>query len=314
MIVGLFHAERFGDHRTGAAHPERPERLRAIEQALRTDGLWDAVSHPSFDPAAVEVIATAHAPQHAERVRQAVAEGLPFLDSPDTPISGDSYDVALLATGAAFAAVDAVIAGRLRRAFCLTRPPGHHAEFDRCMGFCLFNHIALAAEHLRGTHGIERVAIVDFDVHHGNGTQHRFEDRADVLFISMHEHPDYQFPGTGYAHEAGRDAGEDYTLNIPLRPGADHDRAVRAFQEQVLPALTDFEPGFLLLSAGFDADEADPLGHLAFTSETYRWMTGQLVTFAERTCGGRMVSVLEGGYDLDALGRDAAAHLAALLD
>lgn len=211
------------------------------------------------------------------------------------------------------AAVDAVMAGDLRRAFCAMRPPGHHAEFDRCMGFCLFNHIALAAERLRRTHNIERVAVVDFDVHHGNGTQHLFEERADVLFISMHEHPDYQYPGTGYAHETGRGDGAGYTLNIPLRPGSGHHEAVAAFEKQVLPALLDYQPGFLLVSAGFDADVADPLGHLDFTAETYRWMTGQLVTLAERCCDGRIVSLLEGGYDLDALGRDVSAHVAAMM-
>jgi len=309
MTVGLFHAERFGDHRTGAAHPERPERLRAIEQVLRTDGLWDVVSHPPFDPAAMEVIATAHAPHHAERVRQAVAEGLPFLDSPDTPISGDSYDVALLATGAAFAAVDAVIAGRLRRAFCLTRPPGHHAEFDRCMGFCLFNHIALAAEHLRGTHGIERVAIVDFDVHHGNGTQHMFWPDADMFYGSTHQMP--LFPGTGAWSEQGV-AGN--IVNAPLRSGDDTYHLQEAFESRILPALHDFSTDLLIISAGFDAHRDDPIGGLALREEDFAWVTRKLLDVANRHSGGRLVSVLEGGYDLGGLARSVEAHVRVLME
>ncbi|MEE9212001.1 MAG: histone deacetylase, partial [Phycisphaeraceae bacterium] len=209
--------------------------------------------------------------------------------------------------------VDQVSAGHVRNAFCAVRPPGHHAEHDRSMGFCIFNNVAIAAEHLIREHGLERVAIIDFDVHHGNGTQHIFEDRADVLYISIHEHPQHLYPGTGFASETGRGPGEGTTINLPVLPGAGDDVYRRLFRQRVIPALDDFSPQVLLISAGFDACKDDPLAHVELSAEGFGWMTQQLRDAAERHCGGRLISMLEGGYDLRSLAECVAVHVGGLL-
>ncbi|MFW6058898.1 MAG: histone deacetylase family protein [Phycisphaeraceae bacterium] len=314
MSTGFIYHDRFLEHETGPTHPERPERLRAICDRLRQDHLWDELTHLPFSPAARKWIARLHSPHYIDRVFAACEAQHHYIDTPDSPISRHSAEIAQLAVGGVLAAVDAVHAQYVHNAFCAVRPPGHHAERDRSMGFCLFNNIAIAAEYLIAHHGYERIAIVDFDVHHGNGTQHLFEDRADVLFISLHEHPSHLYPGTGYVHERGTSAGEDHTLNLPLDPHDGDERYRHVFQAQVLPRLREFAPQFLLLSAGFDAAAEDPLAHMNVSPQGFEWMTRQLKETAESLCNGRLVSALEGGYHLRALAESVSLHVGVLLE
>lgn len=313
MATGLIYDDRFLQHDTGLGHPERPERLRAIVAELQRVGLWDRLDHLRFEPAGVEVIARVHERGYIDRVRAACEDGEPYIDTPDSAIGPASYGVALLAAGGVVAAADAVMGGRVRNAFCAVRPPGHHAERDRSMGFCLFNNVAIAAEYLITARGLQRVAIVDFDVHHGNGTQHLFEERGDILYVSLHEHPACLYPGTGYEREMGVGAGYGFTLNIPLAPGSGDEAYQRAFEGKVVPALERFEPEALLVSAGFDAADGDPLAHMRVSTEGFAWMSRALVSAAERLCGGRLVSTLEGGYDLTRLAQGVTAHVRALV-
>ncbi len=313
MATGFLQHPAFLDHDTGPTHPERPDRLRAVDRALDEAGWLGQVTAVDARPVDGDLLRRVHEAGYIERVRRMSAMGSGHLDSPDTPVSIGSERAAHLAAGGVVAACEAILAGSLRNAFCAVRPPGHHAERSRAMGFCLFNNVAIAAEHLIHSHGLERVAVVDFDVHHGNGTQHLFEERGDVLFISVHEHPLYQFPGTGFEEETGRGGGEGRTVNIPLTPGADDQVYQGVFERTVLPTLDAFRPQHVLISAGFDAAEEDPLGHMRLTSGMFRWMTAAIRSVAERHADGRVLSVLEGGYDLDGLGRGAAAHVEALV-
>jgi acetoin utilization deacetylase AcuC-like enzyme len=326
--VGFVSSSRFVDHDTGAGHPERPDRIRAIHRAVREAGLaaspdpWpgfgidlgiarqQAVKLVEIDPypAEEEQLLMCHAPTMIEHVKRFAKLGA-VLDQGDTPTCPESFEVALLSAGSALAAVDAVMAGEVDRAFSCARPPGHHAEHLRPMGFCLFNNVAIAARHAQRVHGVDRVAIVDFDVHHGNGTQDIFEDDPTVLFISLHQHPDTLYPNTGHAHEVGHDAGRGATLNIPMNPGSGDEHYERAFDTKVLPALEKYRPQMLFISAGFDAHIDDPLAHVELTDDGFAMMTRKLADAADTWCAGRCVSVLEGGYNLRALGRGVVRHL-----
>jgi acetoin utilization deacetylase AcuC-like enzyme len=318
MTTALVYHDAFLRHDPGPDHPERPERLRAIVARLHQNHLWEQLVHLPAPPATESDLATLHDPAYIQRLRAACAAGEKFIDEKECGICPLSFEAAVRAVGGVLAAVDAVMAGRhlgrsVRNAFCAVRPPGHHAERAHAMGFCLFNHVALAAQRLIARHGLQRVAIVDFDAHHGNGTQHLFEDRADVLFISLHEHPAFQYPGSGFAWEVGRGAGAGFTVNVPLQPlGGDREYRT-AFHGYVLPALDNFKPQFLLLSAGFDACAHDPLGRMTVTPMGFAWMTRQLKMAAERHCGGKLASVLEGGYGLQSLAECAALHVGTLL-
>ncbi len=306
MSVLLFSHDAGLSHDTGPGHPERIDRLKAVREAL---------SHPDFAAlerreaprASREQLALCHTATYIDAVfANAPAEGFTRLD-PDTVMSPGSLEAALRAAGAACAAVDAVLADEAKSAFCPVRPPGHHAEAGRAMGFCIFSNLAIAARHARAAHGIERVAVVDFDVHHGNGTQHLFEDEPALGFFSTHQYPFY--PGTGGAEETGR----GNIFNVPLRAGDGSAAFRRAWGEILLPALDAWRPGLLLISAGFDAHARDPLAELNLTSDDFGWLTGELVTIAARHGGGRVVSALEGGYDLQALAESTGAHLRALM-
>ncbi len=314
MTTGLIYDERFLDHDTGPGHPERPDRLRAIVEKLQTQGLWQRLHRLPFSPADLSVIERLHGPAYVHRCFEQCRQGDTFIDTPDSAICPESADIAQLAVGGVLAAVDAVMAGKVDNAFCAVRPPGHHAEADESMGFCLFGNVALAADHLTREHGLERIAIVDFDVHHGNGSQHLLEHRRDILFISLHQDPRTNYPGSGFAHEVGKGAGDGFTLNIPLAPGGGDDVYRHAFESQVLPRLTEYDPQFLMVSAGFDAAEADPLAGMCVSPEGFDWMTRQLIEAASEHCAGRVVSVLEGGYDLDALACSVAVHVSVLLE
>ena len=304
MTTLIFSHAACVEHDPGPHHPESPPRLRAVLAALdKIDGL-DRREAPRAERA---VIGRVHDAAYVERILAAApATGRVHLD-PDTAMSPGSAEAALRAVGAACAAVDAVIAGEARNAFCAVRPPGHHAERDRAMGFCLFNNIAVAARHAQAAHGVERAAVIDFDVHHGNGTQAMFERDATLFYASTHQFPFY--PGTGAANETG--VGN--IVNAPLAAGSGSEAFRRAMSETVLPALEAFDPGFVFISAGFDAHAADPLAMLGLSESDFEWATAEIAAIAARACAGRLVSTLEGGYDLDALAASAAAHVRALM-
>ena len=313
MSVGLLYDPRLLEHDTGPGHPERADRLRAVVEHLRSTGVWDKLEYLPFGPAGRDAIERVHQPAYIDRLERACAEGQRHIDCVDSAICKDSAAIAHLATGAALAGVDAVATGAVDRAFVLARPPGHHAERGESMGFCLFNHVAIAAEHWLAEHGVRRVAIVDFDVHHGNGTQHHFEERADVLFVSIHQHPATCYPGTGHAEETGTGDGVGTTLNLPLMPGGDDDVYADTMQQHVIPALECFGPDALLISAGFDAASADPLAQMEVSTEGFRMIAQALRGFADDYLDGRLLTLLEGGYDLQALSEGVAAYLETML-
>lgn len=292
-------------HDPGAGHPECPARLSAVTDALQAANLA-GVSWHEAPAASLEQLLRAHAPAHVTRVLAGAGQRL-RLD-PDTAMSEHSAEAALRAAGAACAAVDAIVQAQARRAFCAVRPPGHHATRDQAMGFCLFNAIAVAAAHAQAVHGLRRIAIIDFDVHHGNGTQDIFWDTPGVLYVSSHQSPLY--PGTGQPDERG---GSGAVRNGQLPPGANGLMFRELWQTDLLPALERFRPQLLLISAGFDAHRLDPLAGLNLSAEDYAWLTERLVECAERHAGGRLVSTLEGGYSLAALRESSVAHVRAML-
>lgn len=293
-------------HVTPEGHPERVDRIRAVNQVFESPHFRD-IARREAPLGREEDILRAHAPEHLRRIKAiAPAEGFEYLDA-DTAMSPGTLEASLRAVGAATAAVDAVFAGEADNAFCALRPPGHHAESRRAMGFCFFNHAAIAAHYARHAHGAERVAVIDFDVHHGNGTQEIFWSEPDLFYGSTHQMPLY--PGTGSVHETG--AGNIF--NAPLRAGDGSEQFRAAMATRILPALDAFAPDLVIVSAGFDAHHRDPLGSLQLTEEDFAWITLQLMEAAEIHCGGRIVSVLEGGYDLRGLAASAGIHVQALM-
>jgi acetoin utilization deacetylase AcuC-like enzyme len=288
-------------------HPEHPSRLKAVLSALEQPE-FAALARRESPEATRAQIARCHPESHIDEVRAAEPEsGYNGLDA-DTVMSPGSWEAALRAAGALCAAVDAVQAGDADNAFCAVRPPGHHAEPSRAMGFCFFNNVAVGALHARHEHRLHRIAVVDFDVHHGNGTQAIFWDDPDLRLFSTHQSPLY--PGTGAPQERGV---SNNIINVPLPPMAGSEEFRRAMSDAVLPQLAKFEPEFIFISAGFDGHEADPLASLRLHEDDYAWATSQLIHVARGSCGGRVVSTLEGGYDLEALGKSAAAHVRALM-
>jgi acetoin utilization deacetylase AcuC-like enzyme len=295
-------------HDTGPGHPESAARYRVLAAAL--DALPPEIVRLPGRNAEVSEILLAHEHYYHDLVYRDVESFAHQLRTGDTAICEESYDVARDAAGAVLNAVDAVMRGEVSSAFCAVRPPGHHATATRGMGFCIFNHVAIAARHLQQNHGIERVAIIDWDVHHGNGTEEIFIEDPSVLYLSLHEKDIYPF--TGSATERGRGAGEGANLNIPLPHGSDGGTALAAWDEQITPAIEAFKPQFLLVSAGFDARIDDPIGGLRWSDETFAAMTRRCVAHAEQWCGGKIVSVLEGGYNPQGLASAAVAHVKAL--
>jgi acetoin utilization deacetylase AcuC-like enzyme len=295
------------NHLTPPGHPERPDRLRAIERVL-ADERFKALKREEAPRAEVEAIARAHPRAYIDAIREASPkEGFVRLDA-DTSMSPGSYEAALRAAGGAVRAVDAVMASEAANALVATRPPGHHAETARPMGFCLFNNAAIAARHARVHHGLARAAVVDFDVHHGNGSQEIFWADPTVMYCSTHQMPLY--PGTGAKSERGE---HDTVVNAPLRPGDGGEKFREAFESEILPRLRAFRPELVVVSAGFDAHQRDPLANLTFVEADFEWATRKLMEIADQSANGRVVSVLEGGYDLQGLANSVAAHVAALM-
>ena len=296
-------------HIAGPGHPESPARLEAIQHALDQSGLSQDLVHLVLEEASRESIQSVHDLAYIQLVERTSRSGGGQLD-PDTRAGSGSDRAARLASGGILQAVDLVMQQQWKNAFVAARPPGHHAERDRAMGFCLYNHVAIAASHLRRVHGLERVAILDWDVHHGNGTQHIFEHDPNVFYASLHQFPHY--PGTGAATERGIGAGIDATLNCPMASGSGDLEWLRVFEDRVLPALRNFNPQFLLVSAGFDAHREDPLANCNLSTEGFRALTRGALDLAADCAGGRLVSLLEGGYDLSALAESSLAHLTEL--
>ncbi len=295
------------EHVTPRGHPERADRLRAVEQALEAEKFQTLV-RAQAPRATLETVALCHPMDYIEQIRDATpAEGIEQLDA-DTSMSPGSFEAALRAAGGAVFAVDEVVAKRARNCFVATRPPGHHAETARPMGFCFFDNAAIAARHAQQRHGIGRAAIIDFDVHHGNGSQEIFWDDQSVMYCSTHQMP--LFPGTGAVGESGE---HDTIVNAPLRPGDGRDAFRAAFESRILPRLVDFRPELVIISAGFDAHMRDPLANINLDESDFVWATQKIMDIADRFAGGRIVSVLEGGYDLQALGNSVAAHVTTLM-
>jgi len=310
--TGFVYHPQYLEHDMGAGHPESPERLRAIVARLQESGVFERLVQIQPLPAADEWITYIHAASYLETLkRRAPTHGRVSLD-PDTSMSPGSLSAAYLAAGGLLTAADAIVSGSIDHAFCAVRPPGHHAEHDRAMGFCLFNNVAIAARYLQRKHGIARVLIVDWDVHHGNGTQHAFYDDPSVLFFSTHQYPHY--PGTGRPSEEGEGAGKGTTINVPMTAGEGDDVYRRLFEKVLIPAADNFKPDFVVLSAGFDAHRNDPLASMGLTEDGYAELTRLVVQIAQRHCNGRVLSSLEGGYHLTSLSASVERHLMALLE
>ena len=297
-------------HHTGAGHPECAERLSVTMEHLSALPLYDELKHYEPLPVEQKLIEANHSAAYLTRARQTCAGGSGFLDSLDVTVSEESYDIALKAAGATIALAEGVINEEVSNGFALVRPPGHHAEHDQAMGFCILNNVAILARFLQTVHGLDKVLILDWDVHHGNGTQHTFEEDPSVLFASTHQYPFY--PGTGAWSETGIGKGSGATLNCPMRAESDDNDYEAAFMEKILPAIDQFKPEFIIISAGFDAHRDDPLGEINLSTGFYGWMTARVMEMADKHAGGRIVSVLEGGYNLAMLPLCIEEHLEGL--
>ena len=307
MATLLLHHPIFANHETSAGHPERPDRYRAVEAVL-SQPQFDTLVREKAEIADLDTTRYVHTNRYVDALESARPDdGYVYLDGGDTMMDPSTWEVVLRGVGATVQAVDKVLDGDVQNAFVVCRPPGHHAETERAMGFCLFNNISIGARHAQRKHGLTRVAIVDFDVHHGNGTQQIFYSDPSVLYASTHQMP--LFPGTGAADETG--VGNIF--NAPLAAGDDGTQLREAFEDRILPELNTFRPELIIVSAGFDAHERDPLGSLNMTADDFAWVTRELMKSAETNCQGRLVAVLEGGYDLQGLADSVSAHVGELM-
>ncbi len=302
----------FLEHLPGLRHPENPERLNMIVRHLQEKNIWEQLQVAAPPAADLKWIETNHSPSYIRSVEEACRRAPLILDGGDTVVTARSYEAALHAVGACLAGVDDLLNGRAGSVFCALRPPGHHAEHAEAMGFCLFNNAAIAARYALDRHSLQRVFILDWDVHHGNGTQNSFYDSAEVYFCSIHEWPLY--PGSGARDERGRGLGKGYTLNIPLLAGGGDEEYLEALRDQIIPELRHYHPDLLIISAGFDAHEDDPLAQMRVSTNGYREMTRLLRQTMQPINGGKILSVLEGGYHHHNLAESVQAHLEALVE
>ncbi|MCE5333702.1 MAG: histone deacetylase [Desulfobacteraceae bacterium] len=311
--TGFLFDERFLLHKTGPGHPEAPGRLEAILQALEDDGLLEHLIPLSASIRKIKWIEKVHAPRHIYKFEEACMLDLGELDNPDNQLSPESYDTAVLAVGGILNTLDRLMSGEIDNAFCAVRPPGHHAEANKALGFCFFNNVAIAAKYLRLKWQVERVGIIDIDVHHGNGTQHIFEEDPNVFYYSIHEHPSFAYPGTGREFERGSGAGFGATLNSTVLPGEGDGTYKHKIERDLIPAFDDFRPEVILVSAGFDAHKEDDMADINLSTEGFAWLTERILELADRHAQGRIVSVLEGGYSLKVLPELVRNHIRMLL-
>ncbi|MBI3307506.1 MAG: histone deacetylase [Candidatus Omnitrophica bacterium] len=311
MVTGLVYDARYQEHDTGKGHPESPARLEAIIFHLKTLPWFSKLKNFRPEPAEEKWLETVHSSEYIRRAEEVVKSGFAYLDTRDVMISEKSFEIAKLAAGGALTLADQMMAGKIRNGFALVRPPGHHAEREYAMGFCLFNNIAILARYLQKQHRLEKILILDWDVHHGNGTQHTFEEDPSVFYISLHQFPFY--PGTGRAEETGVGRGKGATLNCPMQGGSTDQDYDSVFAKKIMPAAKKFKPDAVLISAGFDAHAADPLAQISLSTEFFGWMTERAMEIADHSAGGKILSLLEGGYNLDVLPHCVTAHLETLL-
>jgi acetoin utilization deacetylase AcuC-like enzyme len=307
--TGYVYDERFLLHDTGEFHPECPDRLRAIHSRLIETGLIDKLTRISAERANQRWIETVHNIHYILKFEEACLYGMTEFDHPDNAICRASYETAYLAVGGVLKAIDAVMKGEVDNAFCAVRPPGHHAETDKPMGFCYFNNVAIGARYLQKEYGLERVAIIDFDVHHGNGTQHIFDKDPSVLYYSIHEHPSFAYPGTGREFEVGLGEGDGFTANSPVLPGKGDEEYRRLLMGDLVPLIKKFKPEFIILSAGFDAHESDLMSGTNLTTYGYDFVSEVMLNLVNTLTGGKVVSVLEGGYNLEVLPELVENHI-----
>jgi len=312
--TGFVYDERYLLHLTGDYHPETPERLKVIYEGLSGSGLLDKLTVLPAEKANQRWIEAIHDIRYIMRFEETCISGLPEFDHPDNGICRDTYEVALLAVGGVLRAIDEMMSGNLDNAFCAVRPPGHHAEVDTPMGFCYFNNVAIGARYLQKQYGIERVGIIDFDVHHGNGTQHIFDQDSSVFYYSVHEHPSFAYPGTGREFEEGIAKGVGFTLNSPILPGKGDDEYRKKIMQDMVPAFEDFQPEVILLSAGFDAHSSDLMSGTNLSTDGYDFITETIVELVNTYAKGRVISVLEGGYYLPMLPVLVENHIKILAD
>ena len=310
--TGFVTGDIYLQHKVPKGFLESPQRIEAIVNRLKERKLWHRLVLIEPREAPMEWLAAIHDPNYVRRAQAACQQGLAQLDGPDMPIGPRSYDAAVASAGGVLAAIDAVMDGNVDNAFCAVRPPGHHAMKDKAMGFCMFNNVAVGARYVQKKHNLARVLIVDWDVHHGNGTQAAFYDDPSVFYFSTHRSPFY--PGTGGEEETGAGKGKGFTLNVPLPAGVGDANVIQAFRDKLVPAAEAFRPDFVLVSAGFDAHQADPLGGMRLTENGYAELTRIVKDIARRHARGRLVTVLEGGYDPEALARSVESHLRALME
>ena len=310
MTTGLLYDPIYLNHNTGFGHPERSERLSAAIEYIEHQPFFAEITPVLPRRAEPEWVQQIHTSRYMERAETACRKKYSHLDSMDVSISTHSFDVAIQAAGGAMKLGDRVMSGALDNAFGLIRPPGHHAEHEMALGFCLFNNIAILARYLQKQHGLQKILILDWDVHHGNGTQHTFEEDPSVLYVSLHQYPYY--PGTGAFTETGRGRGQGATVNCPVPAGAGDTEYKSLFINRILPKVNAFGPEIVLISAGFDAHAADPLAQINLSTGCYGWMTERMMEVADQHSNGKLITLLEGGYDLNALAHSAATHLCVL--
>jgi acetoin utilization deacetylase AcuC-like enzyme len=312
--TGFVYDNKYLDHVTFDGHPESHYRLEAIVEGMKENGLFDKLIHIKAKPAKQQWIEAVHNIRYIMRFEEACIMGMPEFEHPDNSICRETYDIALLAVGGVLQAIDAMMEGDIDNAFCAIRPPGHHAETDRALGFCYFNNIAIGARYLQRHWGIKKIGIIDFDVHHGNGTQQIFENDNSVFYYSIHEHPSFAFPGTGREFETGKTEGEGYTLNTPILPGRGDMDYRKKLTTDMVPAFKKFEPEVMLLSAGFDAHSSDLMSGVNLSAEGYKFISETILNLANKYTDGRVISVLEGGYNLDVLPRLVIDHIKMLIE